>query len=56
MAKIKTHFEQVPLSEIQQVVQADEIQAGKRKQDGSRNIRVKRPTVKTEPYSVRKND
>jgi hypothetical protein len=54
MAKTKTHFEQVPLDQIQELLEADEFQAGGEKPVVASNVSVETTATKTEPYSVRR--
>jgi hypothetical protein len=51
MRKVKTHFEQVPIAVVEKLLEKEQIEAGKNKDSGRRNVVVERP-VKAEPYSV----
>jgi hypothetical protein len=54
MAKTKTHFEQVPLSEIEELLETAEFQGGGKRPRVATNVSVETPATKTEPYSVQK--
>lgn len=51
--KPKTHFEQVPLSEINQIVKSAEVESDRKHPRGAANVTVESPVSKIEPYSVR---
>jgi hypothetical protein len=53
MSKPRTHFEQVPLSEIEQILQAAEVESDRKHPRAAANVSVKSPVSKTGPYSVR---
>lgn len=47
MLKAKTHFEQIPVEVVKKIVEQKESQ-----DQEMDNIKVERPTAKTEPYGV----
>lgn len=51
--KTKTHFEQVPVAVVEKLLEQDAIDMMKKKPIADPKIAIERPTVKTEPYSVR---
>jgi hypothetical protein len=50
--KPKTHFPQVPVERVQRLVEPEARDLDKKNGSIPKNVLVKRPAAKTEPYSV----